>query len=204
MESVRPVAILVRQGIHSALLKSVVLPELETLVFNSVESLVKCFQDFREFLAILIVLDTTGQDPVLEPNILAELVEGMPIIRLDATSSASMTLLSPRQYEVPLDVSNLHEISASVLALVDVANTEPEPPVHLTNIQTQFIGLVAQGFSNAEIAKLRGVSVRNIEALSRRTFSRLGLESSATGRSQALCALRYVHEGERRIQAKNR
>jgi DNA-binding CsgD family transcriptional regulator len=194
MKSPAPVALLVCEGIHSALLKNAGLPNLETCVFNSVEEFLVTARDIKGFSALVSIAETSGRELLVDPVSLCVLVPNVPIIRLITGYQSSISLLHPRKLELPLEIECLNDVSLAISNLIDSPKKPNLPPIRLTKIQTAFLQSVAEGMSNLEIAQLREVSVRNIESIERRTFERLGLQAKASSRAKTLAAYRYINE----------
>lgn len=82
--------------------------------------------------------------------------------------------------------TNLNDFRTLVSAVLS-ARQQPLAPVNsgaadnsqLTDSQLEVLKLVAEGLSNAEIAEIRGVSVKAVDGLIAKTYSQLNLEKSS-------------------------
>lgn len=132
---------------------------------------------------------------------LRKLYSGLGIVLL--TSFTDPRLLAPDQrslppgavYVVKDDVHSTVELRHQI----DVAlGTAPRPvsrgmaAVSLTDMQAELLRLVAEGLTNAEIARRRVVSERAVETALARVATRLGIESSDGRNVRVLLVKAYV------------
>jgi len=125
------------------------------------------------------------------------------------TSHASAKLALPRGSELPKSViylvkSELETITALSNAVRDsIAQIKDENPrpisesnrITVSESQGEILRMLAEGFTNAAIAKQLGTSLRATEALVQRTFLALGLKSNEDFNSRIL-AVRMWLEGK--------
>ena len=107
------------------------------------------------------------------------------------TSHASPNLALPRGTELPPNViylvkSELQSIASLGNAITDsiakISETSVIPVLDnqrivISQTQGEILRLIAEGYTNQAIAKLRGTSLRATEALVQRTFASLGLKA---------------------------
>ena len=67
------------------------------------------------------------------------------------------------------------------------------PFASLTRRQVEFLRLVAQGYTNAQIATQRGITLQAVENTITRAFAKLGLEDGPSGNHRVLAVRRFVH-----------
>lgn len=79
--------------------------------------------------------------------------------------------------------------AAAALAHAGLVST-----VSITTQQAEVLSLIAEGYSNVGIARMRGVSVRTAEGLVQRTIGALGIESDHRYNPRVL-AVRMWHQG---------
>ena len=118
------------------------------------------------------------------------------------TSHASPKLAVPNGVNIPSDViylvkSELGSISELVTAVKDSiskSTTFPDNPiiendrVVISSTQGEILLLVAEGYTNAAIAKQRGTTLRATETLIQRTFVSLGIKSDENFNPRVLAA----------------
>ena len=127
-------------------------------------------------------------------DLLAHVDEHHPWIgKVVLTSHGSASLALPMGIQLTDDVVYLVKTQvSSVSDLVSAVNesitgqTEATVPqvnlseqIRISKAQGQILLLIAEGYTNAAIAKKRGASVRSTEALVQRTFTALGLGNDA-------------------------
>jgi DNA-binding NarL/FixJ family response regulator len=125
------------------------------------------------------------------------------------TSHASPALAIPNGVELPMGVtylvkSELGSISELVAAVDDSisnSNAEPVRPVVendrivISPTQGEILLLLAEGFTNAAIARKRGTSLRAAETLVQRTFASLGIKNDEDFNPRVL-AVRMWQQGK--------
>ena len=67
------------------------------------------------------------------------------------------------------------------------------PFASLTRRQVEFLRLVAQGYTNAQIATQRGITLQAVENTITRAFAKLGLEDDPSGNHRVLAVRRFIH-----------
>jgi DNA-binding NarL/FixJ family response regulator len=70
---------------------------------------------------------------------------------------------------------------------------QSRPLGNLTTKQLEVLRLISAGLTNKQIAEQRGVSVKAVEDLVRRTLASLGLDSSAAGNARTSLVRAYLH-----------
>ena len=80
----------------------------------------------------------------------------------------------------------------SVPRMVRQASDAASPLAALTSAQLRILHQVALGLSNAEIARQRGTSLRNVEKLVSRTFAALGLSDDAAHNPRVTATRIYI------------
>lgn len=71
-------------------------------------------------------------------------------------------------------------------------NRPRNPSMFLTSAQLQVLELVSQGYSNAQIAAIRGTRIRAVEALISRTFAKLEPQISIRGNARVAATRAYM------------
>jgi DNA-binding NarL/FixJ family response regulator len=71
---------------------------------------------------------------------------------------------------------------------------QPHGPSELTPRETEVLRLIAQGFSNKEIAAQLGIAVKTVETHRARAMEKLGLQSRA-GVVRLALERGWLHEG---------
>jgi DNA-binding NarL/FixJ family response regulator len=69
---------------------------------------------------------------------------------------------------------------------------DARPPGNLTRKQVAVLRLLADGKSDAQIAEVRGTTVKAVEDTIHRISMALGVETSLTGNSRVTIARRYL------------
>ena len=80
----------------------------------------------------------------------------------------------------------------SVPRMIRQSSADGSPLAGLTAAQLAILHQIALGLSNAEIARQRGTSLRNVEKLVSRTFSALGLSDDATHNPRVAATRIYI------------
>lgn len=84
-------------------------------------------------------------------------------------------------YLVKADIKSADEIRASIRAAISGERFTLTPegnPAKITSDQAQLLRLIAQGLTNAEIAKIRGTSVRAVDKMAARLYITLGISEN--------------------------
>lgn len=104
-------------------------------------------------------------------------------------------------YLVKNRLSSIADVRQAIEVAISHAHTEPigsaptdEPPIVLSQAQAEILHLMAEGYSNAGIAKARGTSKRAAESLVQRTLAAMGIDSDSEFNSRVL-AVRLWQEG---------
>ena len=125
------------------------------------------------------------------------------------TSHASPALAIPNGVSLPANVtylvkSELDSISELIGAVEDSISQVATPPVQpvlendrvvISATQGEILLLLAEGFTNAAIARQRGTSLRAAETLIQRTFASLGIKSDEDFNPRIL-AVRMWQQGK--------
>jgi len=125
------------------------------------------------------------------------------------TSHASPALAIPNGASLPANVtylvkSELDSISELIGAVEDSISQVATPPVQpvlendrvvISATQGEILLLLAEGFTNAAIARQRGTSLRAAETLIQRTFASLGIKSDEDFNPRIL-AVRMWQQGK--------
>jgi len=113
-----------------------------------------------------------------------------------------------------LHKSSIHGMEEVVEALEAVLHERSEVPRHdllyaaswseLSAQQIEVLHLIAQGYSNKEIAEQRGTQVRSVEALIGRTFEQLNIDSfGREGNRRVLAARHFILACGQRAEARS-
>lgn len=115
-------------------------------------------------------------------------------------------LIDPGCHEIPEGAAYLHKAEADglgqvLMALEGVLHGVAEVPRHdrdfaaawdsLSSQQIEVLRLIADGYSNKEIAQIRGTQVRSVEALIGRTFDQLNIDAPGGEGNRRVLAARY-------------
>lgn len=149
-----------------------------------------------------------GPNGIELAHALRRLKPSMGIVFL--TSYASPRLLGPRM-ELPLgsvylNKSDVREASNLVDALKKSVKRVVEKPEFqsrlekLTDLQLETVRLVAEGYSNSEIARLRFVTEATIEKTISRVAKELGIDATPTQNQRIRIARAYLAESPSRSQ----
>lgn len=96
-------------------------------------------------------------------------------------------------------MSSMADLSDAMERAIDRARAAlhddgPAGTVTITTQQAEILSLIAEGYSNVGIARIRGVSVRTAEGLAQRTIAALGIETDHRYNARVLAA-RMWHQG---------
>ena len=96
-----------------------------------------------------------------------------------------------------VDSKELVEAVNAVLKETDVANyrhdqSENRPLAELSRRQISVLKLVADGYSNAQIAEVRGTTVRAVEGMISRIFQSLGVDAQGSGNARVEATKLYL------------
>jgi DNA-binding NarL/FixJ family response regulator len=86
-------------------------------------------------------------------------------------------------------------IDPSLVAQLIRQRRRPDPLVDLTERETEVLGLMAEGRSNAAIAERLVISMKTIETHIASIFSKLGLEPEPDDHRRVLAVLAYLRRG---------
>jgi len=86
-------------------------------------------------------------------------------------------------------------IDPSLVAQLLRRQRRPDPLVDLTERETEVLGLMAEGRSNAAVAERLVISMKTIETHIASIFSKLGLEPEADDHRRVLAVLAYLRRG---------
>jgi DNA-binding NarL/FixJ family response regulator len=86
-------------------------------------------------------------------------------------------------------------IDPSLVAQLLRRRRRPDPLVDLTERETEVLGLMAEGRSNAAIAEQLVISMKTIETHIASIFSKLGLEAEPDDHRRVLAVLAYLRRG---------
>ena len=139
-------------------------------------------------------------------ELLAQVHAERPWVGLVAlTSHASPHLALPSGVQLPPHtiflvksrLSSLLDISHAVqraieLSQVPEAPVSDQPQIVLTRAQAEILRLVAEGYSNSGIARLRGTSLRAAESLVQRTFQAMGITADEDHNARILAVRRWL------------
>lgn len=119
---------------------------------------------------------------------------------LELTSAKHLVYLNKRDVE---DVRRVVDAIDEVLGSTESGNPAPaeraEPLAGLTKNQLELLGMIAQGLTNDEIARRRGVTTRSVEQGVYRVYKALGLSRDGTVSMRTSAARIYSsHFGLRR------
>ena len=99
----------------------------------------------------------------------------------------------------------LHRVATGGVALAPEvvqalvrSRTAPVALARLTERETEVLGLVAQGRSNGDVARLLGLSERTVEAHMRSIFTKLGLADDGATHRRVLAVLAHLESHARR------
>lgn len=67
------------------------------------------------------------------------------------------------------------------------------PMASLTRRQIELLRLVAQGYTNAQIAQQRGITLQAVENTVTRAFAKLGLDDEASANHRVVAVRRFIH-----------
>jgi len=103
------------------------------------------------------------------------------------------------RYIVKSDLKSVHVLAEAVCAAVESARRAMAPPAAaapprsaaLTDTQIEVVRLVAEGLSNAEIARRSHVSEKSVERTIMRAARELGIENTSTHNRRVLLARAY-------------
>lgn len=104
------------------------------------------------------------------------------------------------RYLVKSDLKSVQTLAESVHAAVDAARRPPiapllaeqHPTTTLTDAQIEVVRLVAEGLSNAEIARRRYISETSVERIIMRASRELGIETTSTHNRRVLLTRAYL------------
>lgn len=96
-----------------------------------------------------------------------------------------------------VDSKELVEAVNAVLKEVNVTNyrhdkNEDRPLAALSRRQISVLKLVADGYSNAQIAEVRGTTVRAVEGMISRIFNSLGVDAAGSGNARVEATKLYL------------
>jgi DNA-binding NarL/FixJ family response regulator len=119
---------------------------------------------------------------------------------LELTSAKHLVYLNKRDVE---DVRRVVDAIDEVLGSTESGHAAPteraEPLAELTKNQIELLGMIAQGLTNDEIARRRGVTTRSVEQGVYRVYKALGLSRDGTVSMRTSAARIYSsHFGLRR------
>ena len=189
---VKSLAVLVDEGLYSALLREIELPELKISIFDSVERLVDSLEKNARPDMILEVMGSGLSSIIRIPSALSRLANGAPVSRLNIEQGQRLALVHPVEHLVNLEKFSLEILAKAIHDLIEVAQQGALSKPRLTATQLTVLKLVAEGKSNTEIALHRKTSLRNTEAIIARTFHRLGVDPKAGVRAKVLAANDFV------------
>lgn len=131
---------------------------------------------------VAIVFLTDLSDPRFVDAKSADLPTGIAYLRKSALTDVD-TLLQT------VDLTLRGEVTSTFRHDLD----ETRPLGQLTTKQLEVLRLISEGLTNKQIAQRRGVSVKAVEDLVRRTFASLRLDVSVTGNVRASLVRQYLH-----------
>ena len=131
---------------------------------------------------VAIVFLTDMADPRFVGRKSADLPKDVAYLRKSALSDVE-TLINTVDVALRGDVSNT--------VRNDLDSTRPLG--NMTIKQLEVLRAISEGKTNKQIAVQRGVSVKAIEDIVRRTFAVLGLDSSAAGNVRTSLVRQYLH-----------
>jgi DNA-binding NarL/FixJ family response regulator len=102
------------------------------------------------------------------------------------------------------EMSSMSDIADAVERAIERARASLRPDddghrITLTQQQAEILSLIAEGYSNAGIAKVKGVSVRSAEAMVHRSIAALGIEADHRHNARVLAA-RLWHQGRVNVE----
>ena len=109
-------------------------------------------------------------------------------------------LPSDARYLVKSDLKSVQALAEAVHAAIAAAGrtpiapllTGPPPSTPLTDTQIEVVRLVAEGLSNAEIARQRHISETSVERIIMRAARELGIETTSTHNRRVLLTRAYL------------
>ena len=142
--------------------------------------------DFAEFL--------TREAPDVGVVFLTNLPDPRFVDRDQKTVKQNQAYLRKSQL---VDSKELVEAVNAVLKEEDVASfrhdqDETRPLAGLSRRQISVLKLVADGFSNAQIAEARGTTVRAVEGMISRIFQSLGVDAAGSGNARVEATKMYL------------
>ena len=104
------------------------------------------------------------------------------------------------RYLVKSDLKSVQALAEAVHAAIDAARRPPiaplvaesPPSTPLTDAQIEVVRLVAEGLSNAEIARRRYISETSVERIIMRAARELGIETTSTHNRRVLLTRAYL------------
>jgi len=104
------------------------------------------------------------------------------------------------RYLVKSDLKSVQALAEAVHAAIDAARRPPiaplvaesPPTTPLTDAQIEVVRLVAEGLSNAEIARRRYISETSVERIIMRAARELGIETTSTHNRRVLLTRAYL------------
>ena len=178
---------------------------------SGVTSVPEAISTIESFSPHVVVTDLNfGSGAPTGADLLAHVDEHHPWVgKVVLTSHASASLALPIGHQltggviylVKTQMSSISDLVSAInesitgQAKSTVPQTKAAEEIRISKAQGEILLLLAEGYTNAAIAKKRGATVRSTEALVQRTFTALGLGNDADFNPRTK-AVRMWHQGK--------